>query len=462
MLDLSLWFTFKFEMDFFAIIFLVSLSVITITVGWFGELYVGGDSQKPVFWLTLLGFVVGIGILISRRDFLLLIIGWEVLGITSYLLVAGYLSSLSRNGAIKTVLFNRIGDVFFVLAFSLLIVKRSYLFFFLVVGFAICKSAQFPFSAWLPAAIAAPTPVSALVHSSTLVTAGLWILLKLEVGGLVLLVLGRRTMLVGALCALGERDLKKVVAFSTLSQLGLLIIAIASFSFQTGFFHLITHAFFKSILFIRIGYSILASSHNQQGIRIGTSSLRILIIAWVRLLRISGGLFFAGFFSKHAVLAQALVRREPVVFSVILVLGRIITCLYSVRLASSLLKLNKVRIIRPTQLVLITCCLFGGGLVTKILPFESQFTSWAAGFLSFLFLVWGYWAWVLLGEREIVSRIFFSSLVSTKSSIFSVAPRLLDEKVFSVRSLVRGLVDVDGAKLVGIFFLVFGWGLFLL
>lgn len=95
----------------------------------------------------------------------------------------------------------------------------------------------------------------------------------------------------------------------------------------------------------------------------------------MRLLRISGGLFFAGFFSKHAVLAQALVRREPVVFSVILVLGRIITCLYSVRLASSLLKLNKVRIIRPTQLVLITCCLFGGGLVTKILPFESQFTS---------------------------------------------------------------------------------------
>jgi NADH:ubiquinone oxidoreductase subunit 5 (subunit L)/multisubunit Na+/H+ antiporter MnhA subunit len=94
-----------------------------------------------------LGFVVGIGILISRRDFLLLIVGWEMLGITSYLLVAGYLSSLSRNGAIKTVLFNRIGDVFFVLAFSLLIVKRSYVFFFLVVRFAICKSAQFPFSA---------------------------------------------------------------------------------------------------------------------------------------------------------------------------------------------------------------------------------------------------------------------------------------------------------------------------
>lgn len=87
--------------------------------------------------------------------------------------MAGYLSSLSRNGAIKTVLFNRIGDVFFVLAFRLLRVKARWVFFGLVVLFSICKSAQFPFSAWLPAAIAAPTPVSALVHSSTLVTAGL-------------------------------------------------------------------------------------------------------------------------------------------------------------------------------------------------------------------------------------------------------------------------------------------------
>lgn len=173
MLDLSLWFTFKLEINPFAAVFLVSLGLITITVGWFGDLYVGRDNQKPVFWLTLLGFVIGIGVLIRRRDFLMLIVGWEILGITSYLLVAGYLSSLSRNGAMKTVLFNRIGDVFFVLAFSLLVLKTGWIFFLLVVSFAICKSAQFPFSAWLPAAMAAPTPVSALVHSSTLVTAGL-------------------------------------------------------------------------------------------------------------------------------------------------------------------------------------------------------------------------------------------------------------------------------------------------
>lgn len=105
-----------------------------------------------------------------------------------------------------------------------------------------------------------------------------------------------------------------------------------------------------------------------------------------------GCLFFAGFFSKHAVLGQAQVVGEPLIFSIILVVGSIITCLYSARLASSLLKLNKIRILNPTQFTLITCCLLGGGFVTKLLPFEIQFTSWASGFLSFLFLVWGCWA----------------------------------------------------------------------
>lgn len=95
----------------------------------------------------LIGFVVGIAILISSSDFLLLILGWEILGITSYLLVAGYLSPLSRNGAIKTVLFNRIGDVFFVLALSLLVLKRGWCFLLVVLLFSMCKSAQFPFSA---------------------------------------------------------------------------------------------------------------------------------------------------------------------------------------------------------------------------------------------------------------------------------------------------------------------------
>lgn len=100
-----------------------------------------------------------------------------------------------------------------------------------------------------------------------------------------------------------------------------------------------------------------------------------------------GCLFFVGFFSKHAVFTQVLVGRGPVIFPVIMVLGRVMTCLYSVRLASSLLKLGKVTVVRPIQLTLVICCLLGGRWVSKVLSFERGFTPWACGFLSFLFVV---------------------------------------------------------------------------
>lgn len=448
--DLLSSFVFKMELNYFSVIFLFSLSLITLVVGWFGELYVGSDKQKPLFWTVLIGFVVGIGILISSADFLLLIFGWEILGITSYLLVAGYLSSLSSNGAIKTVLFNRIGDVFFVLALRLLAIKSAWIFILIVLLFAICKSAQFPFSAWLPAAMAAPTPVSALVHSSTLVTAGLWVLLKLEVGGLFMFLLGRRTMLIGAVSALAERDLKKVVAFSTLSQLGLLIIVIAGFSFQVGFFHLITHAFFKSVLFIRIGLLILSSSHNQQGLFMRRRSLGIVLLAWVSLLSMRGVLFFAGFCSKHAIFSSALGRVSRLIFIIVLTLGRRITCLYSVRLARSLIKTRKLALATSQQTLLLSSCLLGGALVGKFLPFEVEFTRKARGIFSFLFLFWVWWSWSLIRERDLVSSIFFSSIVTPFRSHLTVAPSFLDARLFSVRNIFLGLTDADVAKLVGL------------
>ena len=111
-----------------------------------------------------------------------------------------------------------------------------------------------------------------------------------------------------------------------------------------------------------------------------------------------------------------------------------------------------MRVLSPTQLTLVACCLFGGGFVAKVLPFERQFTTWASGFFSFLFLVWAFWAWVLLGEREVVASIFFSSLISTKRRRFSSVSRLLDEKVFSVRGLLGDLVDLTEQNLFGFSF----------
>lgn len=435
-------------------IFILSLALITVTVGWFGELYISSDKQKPLFWIVLLGFVIGMAILIRTRDFLLLIVGWEILGITSYLLVAGYLSSLASNGAVKTVLFNRIGDVFFVLVLSLRGFKFCWLFYLLVILFAICKSAQFPFSAWLPAAIAAPTPVSALVHSSTLVTAGLWILLKLEVGGLLIIILGARTIIIGAVCALAERDIKKVVAFSTLSQLGLLIIILSSFSFSVGLFHLITHAFFKSILFISIGLLIINRAHNQQGININGRSITISVIAWMSLLSIRGALFFGGFFSKHSIVRDLSTNNRSLALFVRVVLGSCITCMYRARLANSLLKQNKINITNSQQTTLLACVLLGRAIVPKFLPFERSFLSKGIGILSFLFLFWLWWAWFLRRESEAVSRIVYSSVITTAGTNFVLIPTYLDLSIFSIRELRLANLNPDMAKSVRSLFLV--------
>lgn len=203
-----------------------------------------------------------------------------------------------------------------------------------------------------------------------------------------MLLLGGVTMFVGGVCALSERDLKKVVAFSTLSQLGFLMVILSSYSFSTGFFHLITHAFFKSMLFIRVGYLILSRAHNQQGIRMSGASLTLRVIAWVRLLSMRGCLFFGGFFSKHSVLGGAQLTNVSTVLTLVLVLGRILTCAYRARLGNSLLKSRKILTSFPQQTLLFVAVLLGGAIVPKFLLFETRLVRNESGILSFLFLIW--------------------------------------------------------------------------
>lgn len=154
-------------------VFLLSLSIITLVIIVFGENYIISEIVAGGFWITYIAFVIGMGALILFRDMFGLFFGWEMLGISSYILVSYYHTALRRNGALKTVFTNRVGDVIFVGFIGIVLTQNTTLATFLVVIFCVCKSAQYPFSAWLPAAMAAPTPVSALVHSSTLVTAGL-------------------------------------------------------------------------------------------------------------------------------------------------------------------------------------------------------------------------------------------------------------------------------------------------
>nr|QKK36829.1 NADH dehydrogenase subunit 5 [Sphaerirostris lanceoides] len=271
------------------------------------------------FGLMVLGFVLGVEMLLLGSGLYSLFLGWEVLGVVSFLLIGYYCTRSSWGGALFTLLMNRIGDVGFVLMFSVMLgvmwgveggeIGVSIVVGVLVVMCMVTKSAQVPLGGWLPLAMAAPTPVSALVHSSTLVIAGLclsWFygvyLGKWEVW----LVLVGVLALVGAvLSASGEADFKKVVAYSTSMHLGLMLVMAVCVSWWFMGVHMSLHAFFKSLLFVGVGCVILVMIHDQdfRGFMVGGSvSASIGVVVLGSMWSLVGLVFFSGWVTKDSLM----------------------------------------------------------------------------------------------------------------------------------------------------------------
>jgi NADH-ubiquinone oxidoreductase chain 5 len=208
-----------------------------------------------------------LGLVLSGR-LTILLLSWDLLGFSSLFLVFYYRSRASLVGGILTGSINRLGDCSFLILFGVGSCSgNSFCFssFCLLILIAITKSAQVPFSSWLPAAIVAPTPVSALVHSSTLVTAGVYLLYRfLPCSSLALFYFGIFTILTGGIRALLETDVKRVIAYSTLSQLGLIILSLGLNFRGLCFLHLILHAIFKALLFMSVGVLIHSCFGSQE------------------------------------------------------------------------------------------------------------------------------------------------------------------------------------------------------
>jgi len=271
------------------------------------------------FKILVLLFVVSMFLLILTPDLIFVLIGWDGLGLTRFLLIIFYLRKNSFMAGIKTYIINRLGDGFFLVGVGVLVLQGSwfllkinYLVVFVILFLLGCftKRAQFPFSSWLPDAMAAPTPVSALVHSRTLVTAGIFLLIRFfnclsGVKFLILGCVGFWTMLIASFSACLEHDSKKIIAFSTLSQLGLMVVSLAIGFVDFAFFHLLTHALFKALLFIVRGYKIFKTNHFQDN-RILKFSFYYKyfknFVLQICILSLMGFPFLAGFFSKEKIL----------------------------------------------------------------------------------------------------------------------------------------------------------------
>ena len=336
-------------------LFIATVILITIAVTLFRVNYITLSNLNRRFHLTLFSFVLSILILIISPNIFSLLLGWDGLGISSYILVVFYRRRKSLRAGLITGIINRVGDSLIIISlFGLnrvsnlrsflsraIILKRSLMGWFFFILARITKSAQIPFRSWLPAAIAAPTPVSALVHSSTLVTAGLYLAIRFSALSIknyflpLLSSLGVMTILLARIRAIVECDMKKIVALSTLSQLGVMFRAFGTTLISLVFFHLVVHAFFKALLFICAGQTIHNIDDSQDLRKIGMHNsscpIRSAVICLCKA-RLCGLPFFSSFYSKEIILEGLSTNRNGrmlIFFGIWL--GVVLTLVYSLR-----------------------------------------------------------------------------------------------------------------------------------
>lgn len=364
----SLSIPFAFQIDQLSSIFLLIITGVGFLIHLYSTSYMHEESGEHFarYFAYLNLFVFSMLLLVMGSNFVILFIGWEGVGLCSYLLIGYWFRNVDyTNAAKKAFVMNRIGDLGFLLAIFWMInqfgtvsfepvfagaqglVKENAANVGIITGITILlfvgatgKSAQIPLYTWLPDAMAGPTPVSALIHAATMVTAGIYMIARSNVlyslshiSMDVVAWIGAATAILAATIALKQNDIKKVLAYSTVSQLGYMFVALGMGAYTAAVFHVMTHAFFKALLFLGSGSVIHAMGGEQDIRKMGGLSKKLKITHLTFLLgtlAIAGFPFFSGFFSKDAILLAAF-EHNKIIYGIML-FGAMLTGFYMFRL----------------------------------------------------------------------------------------------------------------------------------
>ena len=401
----------SFYLDGLSAVMISVVSGVGFLIHLFAAAYMKGDANFSRFMAYMNLFIVAMLILVLADNLVLLYLGWEGVGLCSFLLIGfWYQEQANVLAARKAFIVTRIGDTSMAIGlfwlfssfgqlnitavseliqgvggseigFSLQESTDIYWIALLLLGGAVGKSAQLPLQTWLPDAMAGPTPVSALIHAATMVTAGVYLIARMhsvflfapEVMNYVAW-LGAITLLLAGLAALAQTDIKRVLAYSTMSQIGYMMLALGAGAWSAGVFHLMTHAFFKALLFLTAGAVILALHHQQNIFKMGGLLKRLpfesalFVVGLICLMALPGT---SGFFSKEAIIAELWLSTTagPALWWCAII-GALLTSIYSCRLFflaflgnerfTEKLHIEKASLMRSALLILALLSLFGG------------------------------------------------------------------------------------------------------
>lgn len=360
----SLYVNIAFNFDSLTISMLLPVLIISAVVHVYSIGYMSHDPHNQRFFSYLSLFTFMMTLLVTANNFLLMFVGWEGVGICSYLLISFWFTRIAANqSSISAILTNRVGDCFLTIGIFAILWSFGNIDYYTVFSIApylnednliiigIClligamaKSSQIGLHVWLPLAMEGPTPVSALIHAATMVTAGVYLLIRMspliEYSSTVLLFclwVGAITTLFSSLIGLFQQDIKKVIAYSTMSQLGMMVIAVGLSSYNIAIFHLVNHAFYKGLLFLGAGAVIHAVADNQDFRKYGglvsylPLTYSIMLIASMSLVAIP---FMSGYYSKDLILESAYGRfyLSSIIVYFIATIGAMFTTLYSIKI----------------------------------------------------------------------------------------------------------------------------------